>query len=246
MTWTCCGTAPCRRCSAGSGRRRRWGRSCARSPGGTCCSWTKVNRVLLAELARRAPLLPGSDTLAFVDIDSQQKRVYGHSKQGAAFGHTKIQGKSRAGPRPERAGGDDQHAAGRAGDRRDPAARRQRGLRPRRRVVRAGRRSAPPGEAGCTGMLVIRIGLGLSTPPRSPAHDPRSPGRCFSVTVQHEPQASRRRSRPSARTPGHPSRYPRAIWDEDQLAGWVSDAEVAEVRIHRVRVEEEARPSPPG
>jgi hypothetical protein len=54
----------------------------------------KVNREMLAELARRAPLLPGKDVLAFVDIDSQQKRVYGHAKQGAAFGYTKIQGKS--------------------------------------------------------------------------------------------------------------------------------------------------------
>jgi hypothetical protein len=54
----------------------------------------KVNRLLPAELARRAPLLPGRDVLAFVDIDSQQKRVYGHKKQGAGFGHTKIQGKS--------------------------------------------------------------------------------------------------------------------------------------------------------
>jgi hypothetical protein len=27
-----------------------------------------------------------------------QKRVYGHRKQGAAFGHTKIQGKIAAGP----------------------------------------------------------------------------------------------------------------------------------------------------
>jgi hypothetical protein len=54
----------------------------------------KVNRELLAELARRGPLLPGKDTLALIDIDSMQKRVYGHAKQGAAFGHTKIQGKS--------------------------------------------------------------------------------------------------------------------------------------------------------
>jgi hypothetical protein len=54
----------------------------------------KVNRLLLAELARRAPVLPGRDVLAFIDIDSQQKRVYGHKKQGAAFGYTKIQGKS--------------------------------------------------------------------------------------------------------------------------------------------------------
>src|SRR5258708_9023142 len=54
----------------------------------------KVNRELLAELARRAPLLPGAETLAFVDIDSTQRRVYGHKKQGAAFGHTKISGKT--------------------------------------------------------------------------------------------------------------------------------------------------------
>jgi hypothetical protein len=32
--------------------------------------------------------------LAFTGIDSQQKRVCGHAKQGAAFGFTKIQGKS--------------------------------------------------------------------------------------------------------------------------------------------------------
>jgi hypothetical protein len=54
----------------------------------------KVNREMLAELARRAPLLPGKATLAFTGIDSMQKRVYGHARQGAAFGHTKIQGKS--------------------------------------------------------------------------------------------------------------------------------------------------------
>src|SRR6201989_2739835 len=40
--------------------------------------------------------------------------------------------------------------------------------------------------------------------------------------------ASAPRSPPSARTPGPPIRYPRAIWD-DQLGAWVSDAEVAEV-----------------
>jgi hypothetical protein len=52
-----------------------------------------VGRRLLAELAARAPLLPGGDVLAFIDMDSTQKRVYGHAKQGAGFGHTKIQGK---------------------------------------------------------------------------------------------------------------------------------------------------------
>jgi hypothetical protein len=48
---------------------------------------------VLAGLAREAPLRPGAGTLAFTGIDSMQKRVYGHAKQGAKFGHTKIQGK---------------------------------------------------------------------------------------------------------------------------------------------------------
>ena len=54
----------------------------------------KAGREFLAELARQAPLLPGAGTLAFIDIDSMQKRVFGHQKQGARFGHTKIAGKS--------------------------------------------------------------------------------------------------------------------------------------------------------
>ena len=45
-----------------------------------------VNRQLLAELARRAPLLPGKDVLAFVDIDSMQKRVYGHRSRAPGSG----------------------------------------------------------------------------------------------------------------------------------------------------------------
>src|SRR6185312_6708187 len=43
----------------------------------------KVNHELLGELARRAPLLPGRDTLALVDTDAIQSRVYGRRKQGA-------------------------------------------------------------------------------------------------------------------------------------------------------------------
>ena len=54
----------------------------------------KAHRELLAALSREAPLLPGAEALAFVDIDSTQKRVHGYKKQGARFGHTKIAGKS--------------------------------------------------------------------------------------------------------------------------------------------------------
>src|SRR5436190_16259530 len=41
----------------------------------------KVHRLVLAELARRAPLLPGADVLAFVDVDSQQKRSEEHTSE---------------------------------------------------------------------------------------------------------------------------------------------------------------------
>ena len=48
-----------------------------------------LHRRLLAGLARQAPLLPGAQTLAFLDTDASQFRVYGPAKQGAGFG-TKI------------------------------------------------------------------------------------------------------------------------------------------------------------
>lgn len=53
-----------------------------------------VHRLLVAGLAEQTPLLPGAETLAFVDVDSVQRRVFGVTKQGAAFGHAKIASKS--------------------------------------------------------------------------------------------------------------------------------------------------------
>ena len=49
-------------------------------------------RDLLTALARRVPLLPGAERLAYVDVDSLLRRVYGPAKQGAAFGHAKVGG----------------------------------------------------------------------------------------------------------------------------------------------------------
>jgi hypothetical protein len=53
-----------------------------------------VGRTLLARLARCTPLLPGADVLAFVDIDSTQKRVYGHAKQGAGSDTPRYTGRA--------------------------------------------------------------------------------------------------------------------------------------------------------
>ncbi len=50
-------------------------------------------RAHLVGLVERTGLLPGIDTRVFVDIDSLLRPVYGHAKQGASFGHTKIAGR---------------------------------------------------------------------------------------------------------------------------------------------------------
>jgi len=52
-----------------------------------------VARQHLINLARRTDLLPGIEHQAYVDIDSLLRPVYGHAKQGASFGHTKIAGR---------------------------------------------------------------------------------------------------------------------------------------------------------
>ena len=146
----------------------------------------KVSRLLLAELARRAPLLPGKDTVAFIDIDSMQKRVYGHKKQGAAFGHTKIQGKSLL------VRGLNALAATISTPLAAPviaghqAARRQRGLRPGRRVASPPQSVATARAAGCTGILVARADSAFYSAAFTGAV--RAAGAFFSVTVRMDPK----------------------------------------------------------
>ena len=47
---------------------------------------------LLVNLAGRSPLLVGADQVAFVDIDDTIKATYGHKKQGAGYGYSKVKG----------------------------------------------------------------------------------------------------------------------------------------------------------
>jgi hypothetical protein len=53
-----------------------------------------VLRRHLVALAEQTPVLAGVGDRAFIDIDSLLRPVYGHAKQGASFGHTKIAGKT--------------------------------------------------------------------------------------------------------------------------------------------------------
>ena len=182
-----------------------------------------VNRLLLGELARRAPLLPGRDTLAFVDIDAMQKRVYGRRKQGAAFGHTKIQGKSLlvrglnalaatistplgapviAAVRLR--GGNANSARGAAGFAAE--------------AIRTAR------ETGCSGLVIARADSSYYSAAFCGAV--RRAGARFSVTVNMDSKVTAAIAAIS-QDAWTPIRYPRAIWD-DQLGCWVSDAQVAE------------------
>jgi hypothetical protein len=52
-----------------------------------------VLREHLVALCERVDLLPGADQQVFIDIDSLLRPVYGHAKQGASYGPTKIAGK---------------------------------------------------------------------------------------------------------------------------------------------------------
>jgi hypothetical protein len=49
-------------------------------------------RETLTGLSRNAPLLPGADSYAFLDVDSTISRVYGYAKQGADYGYTRVRG----------------------------------------------------------------------------------------------------------------------------------------------------------
>src|SRR5258707_5205108 len=191
---------------------------------GNVAQLEKAGREFLAGLARLAPLLPGADTLAFIDIDSMQKRVYGHQKQGARFGHTKIQGKSLL------VRGLNALAAVISTPLAAPviAATRLRGgtaNSARGAASLAAEAIGTARQAGCSGQLVFRIDSAYYS--AAVLGTIRAGSACFSVTVRMDPKI-----RAAIAAIGEDAwtaiTYPRAVWDEDQKR-LISDAEVAEV-----------------
>jgi Transposase DDE domain group 1 len=183
-----------------------------------------VARQLLARLAVAAPLLPGGGVLAFIDMDSMQKRVYGHAKQGAGFGHTKIQGKSLT------VRGLNALAAVISTPLAAPviAATRLRGgsaNSARGAASLAAEAIAAARQAGCPGKIVFRMDSAYYSAAVLGAIG--GGGACFSVTARMDPKI---RAAIAAIPEGAwtPVTYPRAVWDEDQQR-LISDAEVAEV-----------------
>jgi hypothetical protein len=185
----------------------------------------RAHRGFLAALAEGERLLPGRETLTFIDIDSTQKRVYGYQKEGAAFGHAKVAGKNLlvkglnalisviSTPLSAPVTGPVRLRGGNAGSARGAA-----GL--------AAEAIGTARECGCTGKILVRMDSACYN--SAVIRTIRRNEACFSVTVPMNPSVR-------AAIAGIPEdawtgiEYPRAIWD-DQLDCWVSDAEVAEIQ----------------
>jgi Transposase DDE domain group 1 len=180
-------------------------------------------RDLLAGLAARTPLLRGAEKLAYVDVDSLLRRVYGPGKQGAAFGHAKVGGYSvkLRGLSPLVAALSTDHAApvvaatrlrgGNAGSARAAAS----------LVTQA---IATARAVGASGRILVRGDSAYGSGPVASAC--RKAGVNFSLTLQSNPklQAAIDTIDDAAWTP---VRYPGAVFDE-QTQRWISNAEVAE------------------
>jgi hypothetical protein len=212
---------------------------------GNVAQLEKAGRQFLAALAREAPLLPGAGVLAFTGLDSMQKRVYGHAKQGARFGHTKIQGKSVL------VRGLNALAAVISTPLSAPviAATRLRGgnaASARGAACLASRAIGTARDCGCAGTIIVRMDSAFYN--ASVISAIRGQGARFSVTVPVNPSV-RAAIAGIPEDAWTPIRYPRAVWD-DQLGCWTSGAEVAEIGYTAFASKKsrrrKARRSPPG
>jgi Transposase DDE domain group 1 len=183
-----------------------------------------VLREHLVALCARVELLAGSDQRVFVDIDSLLRPVYGHAKQGASYGHTKIAGKqilrkglsplattiSTAGRAPVISGM--RLRAGKTGS----------GKGAGRMVAQA---IATARAAGVSGPILLRGDSAYGT--RSVVRSCLRAGAQFSLVMTRN-TAVERAIAAIDEDAWTPVSYPGAVRDPDTGA-WISDAEVAEI-----------------
>jgi hypothetical protein len=184
-----------------------------------------VLRDHLAALSARVPLLPGAEVRAFVDIDSLLRPVYGHAKQGASYGHTKIAGKQilRKGLSPLVTTISTEAGAPVISGARLRAGKANSGKGGARMIAQAVNTAR---AAGVTGQIIVRgdsaYGTGVVTAAcrRAGAHF------SLAVTKNRSVAAAIAAIDDDAWTPVS---YPGAVRDPD-TGEWISDAEVAETR----------------
>jgi DDE family transposase len=183
-----------------------------------------VLRHHLAALCGRVDLLPGADVRAFIDIDSLLRPVYGHAKQGASYGHTKISGKQvlRKGLSPLVTTISTDTAAPLIAGMRLRAGKAGSGKGAVRMIAQA---VATARAAGVTGEILVRGDAAYGHSAVVAAC--RRAGARFSLAITRNPTIDRAITA-IPDTGWTPVRYPGAVRDPD-TGQWISDAEVAEI-----------------
>ena len=172
---------------------------------------------LLINLSRHAPLLPGVDKLAYIDIDDTIRQTYGYAKQGAGRGYSGVKGLNALIAILTTPGSAPVIAAARL--RKGSTA----SVRGAHRLVADALVTAK--AAGASGVRVLRADSAfynsdvIATAIR---HDT-----CFSITARRDP-AIRAAITTIAADAWTPIKYTNAIYDQDQQR-WISQAEVAEI-----------------
>src|SRR4029079_14340834 len=183
-----------------------------------------VLREHLCALAEHAQLLVGIDEQAFIDIDSLLRPVYGHRKQGASYGHTKIAGKQvlRKGLSPLATTISTAQSAPVIAGMRLRAGKTGSGKGAGRMVAQA---IATARAAGASGKILVRDDSAYGS--RAVVRACVRGNAEFSL-VMTKNRAIQRAIAAIPDTAWNPVRYPGAVQDLDTGA-WISDAEVAEI-----------------
>ncbi len=183
-----------------------------------------VLREHLVALGERVDLLAGAEVRAFVDIDSLLRPVYGHAKQGASYGHTKVAGKQvlRKGLSPLVTTVSTDTAAPVITGMRLRAGKAGSGRGAGRMVAAA---IATARSAGASGQIVVRGDAAYGSAAVVKAC--RRGGARFSLVLTRN-RAVQAAIEAIAEDAWIPVRYPGAVQDPDTGA-WISDAEVAEI-----------------
>src|SRR3954449_4735001 len=183
-----------------------------------------VLREHLCALTARTDVLAGIDEQAFIDIDSLLRPVYGHAKQGASYGHTKIAGKQvlRKGLSPLVTTISTPGSAPVIAGMRLRAGKANSGKGAGRMVAQA---IATARAAGASGQILVRGDSSYGTRAVVGAcrrHDAR-----FSLVMARNTAIDRAISSIDEQA-WTPVRYPGAVRDPE-TGEWISDAEVAEI-----------------
>ncbi|WP_397545032.1 IS1380 family transposase [Saccharopolyspora pogona] len=184
-------------------------------------------RECLVGMARQTPVLAGAAERTFIDADSTLGRVFGHAKQGAAFGHTKIGGHNvrlrgyhpllttLSTPRSAPVVAATRMRGGNAGSARGAASLVTETINLARRC------GAGPGRMLFRGDSAFYVGEVVSAC--------RAQGVEVSITVAQYPNVQRAIAG-IAEDAWTAIKYPQAVWDEASQS-WVSDAEIAETEF---------------